>query len=75
MIYKTLKNIDWQAAQELFYIKECLTPEEAQLVKEFMPKQAKEYLLYNEWTDTWLNLNVYSEADKEEYDLQREIGF
>jgi hypothetical protein len=40
-----------------------------------MPKQAKEYLLYNEWTDTWLNLNVYSEADKEEYDLQREIGF
>jgi hypothetical protein len=23
----------------------------------------------------WLNCNVYSEVDKEEYDLQREMGF
>ena len=23
----------------------------------------------------WLNINVYSEVDKEEYDLQREMGF
>ena len=38
MIYKTLKHIDFQAAQELFYNKEVLTAEEAQLVKEFMPK-------------------------------------
>jgi hypothetical protein len=75
MIYKTLKHIDFQAAQELFYNKEVLTAEEAQLVKEFMPKAAKEYLFYHNWNDTYLNLNVYSEVEKERYDLQKEIGF
>ena len=75
MIYKTLKNIDFQAAQELFYNKEVLTAEEAQLVKEFMPKQAKEYLFHNDWNDTYLNLNVYSEVEKEKFDLKKEMGF
>jgi hypothetical protein len=75
MIYKTLKNIDFQASQELFYNKEVLTAEEAQLVKEFMPKQAEAYLFHNDWNNTYLNLNVYSEVEKEEFDLRREMGF
>ena len=75
MIYKTLKNIDFQAAQELFYNKEVLTDEEAQLVKEFMPKQAEAYLFHNDWNNTWLNLNVYSEAEKEKRDLAIEMGY
>ena len=75
MIYKTLKNIDFQAAQELFYGKEVLTAEEAQLVKEFMPKQAEAYLFHNDWNNTWLNLNVYSEAEKEKRDLAIEMGY
>ena len=74
MIYKTLKNIDFQAAQELFYTKEVLTAEEAQLVKEFMPKAAEEYLFHNDWNNTWLNLNVYSEVEKEKRDLAMEMG-
>ena len=73
-IYKTLENIDLQAAQELFYNKEVLTAEEAQLVKDFMPAAAKEYLFHNTWNNTYLNLNVYSEADKEKRDLEKEMG-
>ena len=75
MIYKTLKNIDFQAAQELIYNKEVLTAEEAQLVKEFMPKQAEAYLFHNSWNNTWLNLNVYSEVEKEKHDLAMEMGY
>lgn len=75
MIYKTLKNIDGQAAQKLFYNKEILTAEEAQLVKEFMPKQADAYLFYNDWNNTYLNFNVYSEVEKESRDLQIELGY
>jgi hypothetical protein len=75
MIYKTLKNIDFQAAQELIYNKEVLTAEEAELVKEFMPAMAKEYLFHNSWNNTWLNLNVYSEVEKERHDLAMEQGF
>jgi hypothetical protein len=75
MIYKTLKNIDFQAAQELIYNKEVLTAEEAQLVKEFMPAMAKEYLFHNTWNNTWLNLNVYSEVEKERRDLAIEMGY
>jgi hypothetical protein len=73
-IYKTLENIDFQAAQELFYNKEVLTAEEAQLVQDFMPTAAKEYLFHNTWNNTWVNLNVYSEAEKEKRDLEKEMG-
>lgn len=75
MIYKTLKNIDFQAAQELIYNKEVLTAEEAELVKEFMPAMAKEYLFHHSWNNTWLNLNVYSEVEKEKRDLAMEMGY
>jgi hypothetical protein len=40
-----------------------------------MPKMATEYLFHNSWNNTYLNLNVYSEVEKEEYDLRKEIGY
>jgi hypothetical protein len=41
----------------------------------FMPAMAKEYLFHNSWNNTWLNLNVYSEVEKERHDLAMEQGF
>jgi hypothetical protein len=70
-----LKNYDFQAAQELMYNKEVLTQEERDMCMHFMPKMATEYLFHHSWNNTYLNLNVYSEVEKEEYDLRKEIGY
>ena len=70
-----LKNYDFQAVQELMYNKEVLTQEERDMCMHFMPVMATEYLFYHSWNNTYLNLNVYSEVEKERYDLQKEIGF
>ena len=67
-------HFDFQEAQDIFYNKEVLTDEEAQLVKHFMPKKAEAYLFHRSWDNTYLNLYLYSEADKEEYDFKRETG-
>jgi hypothetical protein len=32
-------------------------------------------LFHNSWNNTWLNLNVYSEVEKEKRDLAMEMGF
>jgi hypothetical protein len=40
-----------------------------------MPKMAEAYLFHNTQNNTYLNLNVYSEVEKENYDLQREMGY
>ena len=69
-----IKHYDFQEAQELMYNKEVLTAEEAEMCFQIMPAMAKEYLFHNSWNNTWLNLNVYSEVDKEQFDLQKEIG-
>lgn len=66
---------DYQEAQELFYTKEVLTAEEADLCFQLMPAKAKAHLFHNSWNNTYLNLNVYSEVEKEEYDFRKEIGF
>jgi hypothetical protein len=50
-----------------------LTQEEYEFVKEWDP-QAAEAMFHIEWNNTYLNLNTYSEADKEEMDLRREQG-
>jgi hypothetical protein len=69
-----LKYYDFQAAQELMYNKEVLTAEEAEMCFQLMPAMAKEHLFHNSWNNTYLNLNVYSEVEKERYDLQKEMG-
>ena len=69
-----LENYDFQAAQELMYTKEVLIQEERDLCMDLLPKMAEAYLFHNTWNNTYLNLNVYSEVEKEEYDLRREMG-
>ena len=58
-----LQHPDFQQAQELIYTKEVLTAEEAQLCFQLVPAMAKQYLFHHSWNNTYLNLNVYSEAD------------
>jgi len=70
-----LENYDFQAAQELMYNKEVLNQEERDMCVQFIPAMAKEYLFHNTWNNTYLNLNVYSEVEKEKRDLQIEIGY
>ena len=69
-----LENYDFQAAQELMYTKEVLNQEERDMCMDLLPKMAEAYLFYNSWNNTYLNLKVYSEVDKEESDLRKEIG-
>ena len=68
------RHFDFQEAQELIYTKEVLTAQEAEVCFQIIPAMAKEYLFHNFWNDTYLNLNVYSEVEKEAYDLRREMG-
>ena len=70
-----LEHYDFQEAQELMYNKEVLTAEEAKMCFQLMPAMAKEHLFHNSWNNTYLNFNVYSEVEKERYDLQKEMGY
>jgi hypothetical protein len=70
-----LQHYDFQEAQELMYLKEVLTQEERDFCMQVMPKMAKAYLFHNSWNNTYLNLQVYSEVEKEKFDLRREMGF
>lgn len=80
----------YQSEQELerynsiMSFKEILNQEEYDFCKSYDPDEAWKYLndIGPAWKDggfngenRYLNINVYSEADKEVYDLQREIGF
>jgi len=62
----------YQAKQELARFNELMSQEI--FCKAWDPEEAKN-LFHNFWDNTYLNLNVYSEVDKEEYDLRKEIGF
>jgi hypothetical protein len=69
-----LKHYDYQEAQELFYTKEVLTAEEGKLIHQLMPAKAEAYLFHNTWSDTYLNLYVYSEVKHHAAELLREQG-
>jgi hypothetical protein len=64
-----------EKAQELMNNVEVLTQEERDLVFQVNPEWVAEYLFHHSWNNTYLNLNVYSEVEKETYDLQKEMGF
>ena len=64
-----------EKAQKLINNKEVLTQEERDLVFQVNPEWVANFLFYNSWNNTYLNLNVYSEVEKETYDLQKEMGF
>ena len=69
----------YQAEQELerynviMSFTEILTQEEYEFCKEWDAEEAWKYL-NDIGNGRYLNINVYSEADKEDYDLRREMG-
>jgi hypothetical protein len=67
-------ELEYNKYQELMFNKEILTQEEYEFCKAWDAEEAKN-LFHNSWNNTYLNLNVYSEVEKERYDLQKEIGF
>ena len=78
-----LAEQDYQRYQKLINTKEVLTQEEYEFCKEWDAEEASKYLnnIGPAWKDggfngenRYLNINVYSEANKEEYDLKREMG-
>jgi hypothetical protein len=64
---------EYRRYQMLINTKEILNQEEYEFCKAWDAEEAWQYL--NDIGDgRYLNVNVYSEADKEEYDLRREMG-
>jgi hypothetical protein len=69
-----IAETEYKRYLELINTVEILTQEEYELCKAWNPDEAWQYL-NDIGNGRWLNINVYSEADKEEYDLRREIGY
>jgi hypothetical protein len=67
-------NFDSQKAHEMLENQELLSKEERDLCMQYFPEKAQEFLFHNSWNNTYLNLNVYSEVEKEAHDLSREMG-
>jgi hypothetical protein len=65
---------DQEKVKELIDTKLIFTQEDHDLCMSVDPQSAKEYLFYHDWNNTWLNLNIYSERDKEEHDFRMERG-
>jgi hypothetical protein len=68
----------YQAEQELarfneLMSQEILSQEEYEFCKAWDAEEAKN-LFHNFWNNTYLNLNVYSEVEKEKHDLRKEMG-
>ena len=68
-------NEEYKQVQVLMYETERLTREEYELVNAWFPEFASNQLFHYHYGDFFLNLNVYSEVEKEAYDLQREMGY
>ena len=64
---------DYARYTELFFNKEILNQEEYEFCKAWDAEEAKN-LFHNFWNNTYLNLNVYSEVEKEKHDLRKEMG-
>jgi hypothetical protein len=67
-------------ALEIIENVEILTQEQYEIVNSYDPELAWKYLNnigpdYHTGVIRWLNTNVYSEVDKEKFDLQKEMGF
>lgn len=55
--------------------KEVLTADEHDIINSINPEWVKEFLFHNTWNNTYLNLDVYSEADHEKHQFQMERGY
>ena len=70
----TAENVLDQMLDELQNRQEVLTVVQAQVMQQCRPEWAREYLFYQVWTNTYLNLWVYSEAESEAQQLLQEQG-
>jgi len=61
-------------AQELINTKEILTNEEREIVLSFDPELDRKYL-NDIGNGRWLNINVYSERDHDEFQFRMERGY
>lgn len=68
-----LAEQEYREYQRLINTVEILNQEEYELCKAWDAEEAFKYL-NNIGEGRWLNINVYSEIDKEDYDLRREQG-
>lgn len=66
-------ELEYNKYQMLMNTKEVLTQEEYEFCKAWDAEEAKN-LVHIVWNNTYLNLNLYSEVDKEESDLRKEMG-
>ena len=73
--YIYFENEEYKRVEVLMNETEVLTLDEYELVNAWFPEFASDKLFHNFWNNTYLNLNVYSEVEKEAYDLQREMGY
>jgi hypothetical protein len=55
--------------------KEVLTAEERDIINSTNPEWVKEYLFHNFWNNTYLNLDIYSEAEHHERVYRMECGY
>ena len=55
-------------------LKEKISAYEGGILHKLEPEWASEYLHYNSWTNTYLNLAVYSEAEHDAQQLLKEQG-
>jgi hypothetical protein len=55
--------------------KEVLTAEEHDIINSTNPEWVKEFLFHNTWNNTYLNLDVYSEVEHEQFQFQMERGY
>jgi hypothetical protein len=78
-----LAEQEYKEYQRLINTVEILTQAEYEFCKAWNAEEAFQYLnnIGPAWEnggfngeDRWLNINVYSEIDKEDYDLRREQG-
>lgn len=65
---------DLNSKEALLKLKDVLTQEDKEYIESIDPEWVKDNLFHNFWNKTWLNLSVYSEVDKEEADLRKEMG-
>ena len=54
---------------------EVLSQAERDLCLGLIPELTEQFLFHNTWDNTYLNLNVYSEVEKEVHDLSREMRY
>lgn len=55
--------------------KEILTSQERDTLNSINPEWVKEYLFHNSWSNTYLNLSVYSEVEHDRRQYEMELGY